>query len=81
VESSRQRRFLFTVHRSWEASLVADSRRGVLKRRHRVHAVLYKVLTWLGKQYAAAVVMELELNSCDKEKLSWSPTREEQRPE
>jgi hypothetical protein len=42
---------------------VADSRRGVLKRRHRVHAVLYKVLTGLGKRCAAAAAMELELDT------------------
>jgi hypothetical protein len=45
----RQRRFFFMVHHGWEASPMADSRRGVLKRRHCVHAVLYKVLTGLGK--------------------------------
>jgi hypothetical protein len=71
VEGLRLRCFLFMVHHSWEASLVADSRLGVLKRHHRVHAVLYKVLTGLGKWCAAAVAMELELNSCDGEKLSW----------
>jgi hypothetical protein len=50
---------------------VADSCLGVLKHHHRVHAVLYKVLTRLGKQCAAAATMELELDSCDEEKLSW----------
>jgi hypothetical protein len=53
---------------SWRAH---DSRLGVLKRHHRVHAVLYKILTGLGKQCATAVAMELELDSCDGEKLSW----------
>jgi hypothetical protein len=53
------------VHRSWDSCL------GVLKRHHHVHAVLYKVLTGLGKWCAAAVAMELELESCDGEKLSW----------
>jgi hypothetical protein len=42
---------------------VADSRLGVLKRHHRVHAVLYKVLMGLGKQCAAMAAMELELDS------------------
>jgi hypothetical protein len=50
---------------------VADSCLGVRKRHHRVHAVLYKVLIGLGKRCAAAVVMELELDSCDGESLSW----------
>jgi hypothetical protein len=50
---------------------VADSCLGVLKRHHRVHMVLYKVLTGLGKRCAAATAMELELDSCDGEKLSW----------
>jgi hypothetical protein len=50
---------------------VADSRLGVLKRHHRVHVVLYKVLTGLGKRCAIVAAMELELNSCDGEKLSW----------
>jgi hypothetical protein len=50
---------------------VADSRLGVLKRHHRVHTVLYKVLTRLGKRCAIAAAMELELDSCDREKLSW----------
>jgi hypothetical protein len=71
VESSRQRCFLFMVHRSWEASLVANSCLGVLKLHHRVHAVLHKVLTGLGKPCAAAVAMELELDSSDGEKLLW----------
>jgi hypothetical protein len=65
VESSRQRCFLFTVRRSWEASLVADSCLGVLKWHHHVHVVLYKVLAGLGKRCAAAMAMELELDSCD----------------
>jgi hypothetical protein len=68
VESSQQQCFLFTVHRSWEASLVADSCLGVLKWHHRVHTVLYKVLTGLGKWCAAAAAMELEIDSCDGEK-------------
>jgi hypothetical protein len=50
---------------------VADSGQGVLKRRHRVHAVLHKVLTGLGKRCAAAAAMELELGTCDGEKLLW----------
>jgi hypothetical protein len=50
---------------------VADSRLGVLKLHHRSHAVLYKVLTGLGKRCAATAAMELELDSCDWEKLSW----------
>jgi hypothetical protein len=50
---------------------VADSRLGVLKRHHRIHTVLYKVLTGLGKRCAAVAAMELEHNSCDGEKLSW----------
>jgi hypothetical protein len=50
---------------------VADSRLQVLKWHHRVHAVLYKVWTGLGKRCAAAAAMELELDSCDGEKLSW----------
>jgi hypothetical protein len=49
---------------------VADSRLGVLKRHHHVHAVLYKVLTGLGKQCATSVAMELELDSCDGKNLS-----------
>jgi hypothetical protein len=51
--------------------LLADSRLGVLKRHHHVHAVLYKVLMGLGKRCHAAAAMELELDSCDREKLSW----------
>jgi hypothetical protein len=47
---------------------VADSCLGVLKWHHRVHTVLYKVLTGLGKWCAAAAAMELELDSCDGEK-------------
>jgi hypothetical protein len=35
------------------------------------HAVLYKVLTGLGKRCAVAAAMELELDYCDGEKLSW----------
>jgi hypothetical protein len=50
---------------------VAESRLGVLMWYHRVHTVLYKVLTGLGKQCAAAAAMELELDSCDGENLSW----------
>jgi hypothetical protein len=38
---------------------------------HCVHTVLYRSLTGLEKRCAAAVAMELELNSCDGEKLSW----------
>jgi hypothetical protein len=48
---------------------VADSRLGVLKRHHHVHAVLYKVLTGLGKQCATSAAMELKLDSCDGEKF------------
>jgi hypothetical protein len=50
---------------------VADSRLGVLKRHHCVHAVLYKVLMGLGKRCATAAAMELKLDSCDGKKLSW----------
>jgi hypothetical protein len=50
---------------------VADSCLGVLKRHHRVHAVLYKVLIGHGKLCAATTAMELELDSCDGENLSW----------
>jgi hypothetical protein len=50
---------------------VADSRLGVLKRHHHVHALLYKVLMGIGKRCAATAAMELELDSCNGEKLSW----------
>jgi hypothetical protein len=46
-------------HRSWEASLVADSCLGVLKRHHHVHAVLYNVLTGLG----SGVLLRRQWNS------------------